>query len=142
MWQGLSQSLPYYDPRTKPPQSQSLCGSPEKIKSLPGITLLDYPFCAQETPCVSYMSYLSAARSSNGFPSFPDQRQNQTLPRDRHLKRTTLIIRLTWVSNKMQPRHLQASLTPLSRGPGTLQSQRCSFPLSQHIWRAAPITYS
>lgn len=33
----------------------------------------------------------------------------------------------------MQPRHLQASLTPLSRGPGTLQPQRCSLSLSAHM---------
>lgn len=84
------------------------------------------------------MSYLSDARSSNGFPRASRIRgQNQTPPKGRHLKPTTLIIRLTWVPNKMQPRHLQESLTPLSRGPGTLQSQRCSLPLSQHIWRAA-----
>lgn len=50
MWQGLSHPLPYYDPRTKLPQNQSLLRSPEKIKSLPGTTLLDYPFYAQETP--------------------------------------------------------------------------------------------
>lgn len=63
------------------------------------------------------MKYLSATMASQ---SFPDHRQNQTPPRGRHLKWATLIIRLTWVPNKMQPRHLLESLTLLSRGSGTL----------------------
>lgn len=109
MWQGLSQPLRSTNQTAPKPEPEI-----RRLSHAQGP-----PGCAQETPCVSFtnMRYLSATGSSNGFP---DQRQNQTPPRGRHLKSATLIIRLTWVPNKMQPRHLLESLTLLSRGPGTL----------------------
>lgn len=54
-WSGCGKASVSHCPiisNNKPAQSQSLLRSPEKIKSLPGTTLPDYPFCAQETPCV------------------------------------------------------------------------------------------
>lgn len=73
----LSQPLPSvtHKPNHNHPRATAYVAVPRGSKSLPGTTLLDSPLCAQQIPLsLMKVSYLSAAKSGNGFPVLPGSR--------------------------------------------------------------------